>query len=325
MSAPFSWPRALAGELLGTYLLVLFGTGSVAAAVLTNAQMGLWQVAVVWGFGVTLAIYTSAALSGAHLNPAVSLAFALWRRHDFPVIRFVPYIVAQLVGAMLASATVAWLFWPFLMRFEVAKGLIRGAPGSELSAMIFGEYFPNPALFGTGEAARALVSPWDAACVEGFGTAVLVLVIFALTDPCNRAAPAANLRPFFIGFTVAVLISLFAPITQAGWNPARDFGPRLVAYGLGWGTIAIPGPVAGFWAYIVGPLVGGALGGLAWQLIGGRGGPVARLTAEAVSSDGTQARPASASRSPMAEPSPTRGVPHGGAGEPQTAADPENC
>jgi glycerol uptake facilitator protein len=80
MSAPFSWPQALAGELLGTYLLVLFGTGSVAAAVLTNAQMGLWQVAVVWGFGVTLAIYAAAALSGAHLNPAVSLAFALWRR-----------------------------------------------------------------------------------------------------------------------------------------------------------------------------------------------------------------------------------------------------
>jgi glycerol uptake facilitator protein len=302
MSAPFSWPRALAGELLGTYLLVLFGTGSVAAAVLTNAQMGLWQVAVVWGFGVTLAIYASAALSGAHLNPAVSLAFALCRRHDFPVARLLPYLVAQLVGAILASATVAWLFWPFLVHFEAVKGLIRGAPGSELSAMIFGEYFPNPALFGTGEAARVLVSPWHAACVEGFGTAVLVLVIFALTSPRNRAAPTANLGPFFIGFTVAVLISLFAPITQAGWNPARDFGPRLVAYGLGWGAIAIPGPAGGFWAYIVGPLVGGPLGGLAWQLIGGEGGLTTRIAAEAVSSDGTQTRPAPASRSPMAEP-----------------------
>ena len=223
MSAPFSWPRALAGELLGTYLLVLFGTGSVAAAVLTSAHMGLWQVAVVWGFGVTLAIYATATLSGAHLNPAVSLAFTLWRRHDFPVARLIPYIIAQLAGAILASATVAWLFWPFLLRFEATKGLIRGTPGSELSAMIFGEYFPNPAMFGTGEAASALVSPWHAACVEGFGTAVLVLVIFALTDPRNRAAPAANLGPFFIGFTVAVLISLFAPITQAGWNPARRF------------------------------------------------------------------------------------------------------
>jgi hypothetical protein len=144
MSAPFSSPQALAGELLGTYLLVLFGTGSVAAAVLTNAQMGLWQVAVAWGFGVTLAIYASAALSGAHLNLAISLAFALWRRHDFPVARLLPYLVAQLVGAIRASATVAWLFWPFLVRFEATKGLIRGAPGSELSAMILGEYFPNP-------------------------------------------------------------------------------------------------------------------------------------------------------------------------------------
>jgi glycerol uptake facilitator protein len=105
---------------------------------------------------------------------------------------------------------------------------------------------------------------------------VLVLVIFALTAPKNRDAPSANLVPFFIGFTVAVLISLFAPITQAGWNPARDLGPRIVAYLLGWGAIAIPGPAGGFWAYIVGPLIGGPLGGLAWQALAGDGGPAAR-------------------------------------------------
>jgi glycerol uptake facilitator-like aquaporin len=183
MSVHRALPQALVGEILGTYLLVLFGTGSVAAAVLTGAQVGLWQVAVVWGFGVTIAIYASATLSGAHLNPAVSLAFALLRRHDFPLTRLLPYIGAQLLGAVLASATVAALFWPFLLRFEAAKGLVRGAPGSELSAMVFGEYFPNPAMFGTDAAARALVAPWQAACVEGFGTAVLVLVIFALNHP----------------------------------------------------------------------------------------------------------------------------------------------
>src|SRR5919109_2520823 len=198
-------PRALAGELLGTYLLVLFGTGAVAAAVLTSAQVGLWQVAVVWGFGVTIAIYASATLSGAHLNPAVSLAFALLRRQDFPLTRLVPYVGAQLLGAMLASATVAATFWPFLVRFEAAKGIARGAPGSELSGMVFGEYFPNPAMFGTDEAARALVAPWQAACVEGFGTAVLVLVIFALTTPKNRDAPSANLVPFFSGMPRAIL------------------------------------------------------------------------------------------------------------------------
>lgn len=262
--------QALVGEGLGTYLIVLFGTGSVAAAVLTGAQQGLWQVAVVWGFGVTLAIYASAALSGAHLNPAVSLAFALLRGRDFPVQRLVPYIAAQLVGAILASVTVALLFYRFIERFERAKDLVRGMPGSELSAMIFGEYFPNPAMFGTDAAAHALVSPWQCALVEGFGTAILVLVIFALTSPSNAIAPKANLVPFFIGFTVAVLISLFAPLTQAGWNPARDFGPRLVAYALGWGEIAIPGPRGGFWAYIVGPMIGGPIGGLVWQLAGQR-------------------------------------------------------
>lgn len=272
--------RALAGELLGTYLLVLFGTGSVASAVLTGAQVGLWQVAVVWGFGVTLAIYASAALSGAHLNPAVSLSFALLRRHDFPMTRLLPYIGAQLVGAVLAGATVAALFWPFLLRFEAVKGLVRGEPGSELSAMVFGEYFPNPAMFGTDVAAHSLVSPTQAVLLEGFGTAILVFVIFALTDKENASAPPARLVPFFIGFTVAVLISLFAPITQAGWNPARDFGPRIVAFFLGWGTIAIPGPEGGFWVYIVGPLVGGPLGGLAWQLVGPGGGPASRIPNE---------------------------------------------
>ena len=262
--------RALAGEMLGTYLLVLFGTGSVASAVLSGAQVGLWQVAAVWGFGVALAIYVSAGMSGAHLNPAVSLSMALLRPADFPAARLLPYVASQLAGAVLAGGTVAALFGPLLRRFEAAREIVRGTPGSELSAMVFGEYFPNPAMFGTDAAARALVSPWQAALVEGFGTAVLVLVIFALTSPRNGDRPGRGITPFFIGFTVAVLISLFAPLTQAGWNPARDFGPRLVAFALGWGAVAIPGPDGGFWAYIVGPLVGGPLGGLAWRLTEGR-------------------------------------------------------
>src|SRR5215213_11291151 len=163
MTAPRS---ALVGEVLGTFLLVLFGTGSVACAVLTGALQGLWQVAVVWGFGVTIAIYCSAALSGAHLNPAVSLAFALLRPRGFPFERLLPYILAQLAGAVLAGLVVWAAFAPFLARFEAREGLVRGAAGSERAAMIFGEYFPNPAQFGSGPAAEALVSPWLALAVE---------------------------------------------------------------------------------------------------------------------------------------------------------------
>jgi glycerol uptake facilitator protein len=142
-------------------------------------------------------------------------------------------MAAQLAGAILAGGTVAWLFRPFLLWFEAAQGIVRGMPGSEFSAMIFGEHSPNPAMFGTDAMAHALVTPWHALCVEGFGTAVLGFVIFALTAPRNAMASAANLVPFFIGFTVAVFISLFAPMTQAGWNPARDLGPRLAALILG--------------------------------------------------------------------------------------------
>jgi glycerol uptake facilitator-like aquaporin len=137
-----------------------------------------------------------------------------------------------------------------------------------------------PAVFGADAAARALVSPLHAAAVEAFGTAVLALIVFAVTARRNSAAPAAHMAPFFIGFTVAVLISLFAPITQAGWNPARDLGPRLVALALGWGSVALPGPGGGFWVYIVGPLVGAPLGGLVWRVLGLEG------EAELASEDG---------------------------------------
>ncbi|MEX2446178.1 MAG: MIP/aquaporin family protein [Dehalococcoidia bacterium] len=258
--------RMYLAEVVGTFLLVLFGTGSVAAAVLTDAQTGLWQVAVVWGFGVTLAIYATAAVSGAHLNPAVTLAMAIFRGDEFPRRRILPYWVAQVTGAAIAGLVVLLAFGPFIDRLNAEHGLERGDPGSEISAMVFGEYFPNPALFGTDAAAHSLVSPLAAAGVEALGTAVLVFMIFALVDRRNEARPAW-LVPFFIGFTVAVLISLFAPITQAGWNPARDFGPRLVAFAAGWGEVAIPGPRAGFWVYIVGPLVGGPLGAAVYDYV----------------------------------------------------------
>jgi glycerol uptake facilitator protein len=171
-------------------------------------------------------------------------------------------------------------FRTFLTHFETERGIVRGEPGSEASAMVFGEYFPNPAIFGTGPDAHALISPLTAVGIEAFGTAVLVFMIFALTDPRNGARPAW-LAPFFIGFTVAALISLFAPATQAGWNPARDFGPRIVAFFAGGDEVAIPGPRAGFWVYIVGPLLGGPLGGLIYDRIVRPGLP-AEVPAEAV-------------------------------------------
>ena len=264
------WPdllRRCVAEVIGTWLMVFAGTAVVAAAVLAGAQVGLWQVAVGWALGVSLAIYLTAAASGAHLNPAVSLAFAIFRPQDFPRRLLLPYWISQLLGAVLAGISVLTLYGSFIRRFEEQHGVTRGEPGSQLSAMMFGEYFPNPDVAGTGEAASALVSPLGAMAVEGIGTGILVLVIFALVDRRNSALPVKYLAPVFIGLTVALMISMLAPLTQGGWNPARDFGPRLVSFFAGWGEMAIPGPSGGFWAYIAGPLIGGPLGAAVYEFL----------------------------------------------------------
>ena len=254
-------------ELIGTWLMVFVGTSVVAAAVLTGAQAGLWQVAVVWALGVSMAIYLTGAVSGAHLNPAVSLAFAIFRRRDFPVRLLLPYWVSQMLGAILAGLSVFLVYRSFISHFEAQHGIERGDPGSQLSTMMFGEYFPNPGMVGVDEGARALVTPLGAAAVEALGTGILVLMIFALVDRRNTSLPVKYLAPVFIGLTVAMIISMLAPLTMGGWNPARDFGPRLVAFFAGWGEVAIPGPSGGFWAYIVGPLVGGPVGAAVYEFL----------------------------------------------------------
>jgi len=142
-------------------------------------------------------------------------------------------------------------------------GLDRGSDGSIKTAMAFGEYFPDPRSgIGSGD-----IGPAGAFGIEAMGTAILMFMILALTDDRNPARPPAGLAPFFIGFTVASLISVFAPLTQAGWNPARDFGPRIVAVLAGWGSAAIPGPNGGFWVYIVGPIVGAPIGALVYDFL----------------------------------------------------------
>jgi glycerol uptake facilitator protein len=264
--------RCLA-EALGTYLLVFFGCGAVHAAVLVGAHSGLWQVAVVWGVAVTVAIYVVGAVSGAHINPAITTALAAWGR--FPVREVLPYAAAQLVGAALAGATLYGLYSPQLKAREQARGVKRGEPGSEITAMCLCEYFPNPGEVSTDKTltnARAVrdrleelnktVSLTAAFLAEVLGTLILGLVVFALTDERNTAAPAARLAPVFIGLTVAILISVIAPLTQACLNPARDFGPRLVAWQGGWDGIALPGPRPGvFLVYLLGPVLGAVLGG----------------------------------------------------------------
>ena len=286
-TAPCLAARCLA-EVIGTFVLIFFGCGVVHAAVLTDAQSGLWQVAVVWGFAVTAAILVVGGISGAHLNPAITVALAAWGR--FPWRDAGPYIASQLVGAMLAATVLNVIYSEQLRDRERALGIVRGEPGSEMTAMCYGEFYPNPGriarpwkklrdswnsdpqddsvspqvqrtiLQRLADEERAKVSEGTAFFAEFVGTMILALVVFSVTDPRNSAGV---LTPVIIGLTVAMLISVIDPLTQACFNPARDFGPRLVTYFAGWGEAALPGPNGrGFFTvYILSPVLGAVAGG----------------------------------------------------------------
>lgn len=251
---------ACIAEAVGTFFLVFFGIGSVFVAVLTGALQGLFQVAIVWGIVIALGIHATSLISGAHFNPAVTLACWAWRA--FPRNRIIPYLLAQFLGAFVAAAVLYGLFHGILTGYELDNNIVRGAAGSQKTAMFFGEYFPHPYQVGVDQTAFAKVGLGTAMLAEGLGTAILVFFIFALTDPRNANRPSGTFFALFIGLTVTILICIIAPLTQAGFNPARDFGPRVFAWLAGWGEIAIPGPRKGFFTvYILAPMLGGLAGG----------------------------------------------------------------
>ncbi len=238
------------GEFIGTFFLVLFGCGSVAVSVCFDEYHGIFQVGIVWGIGLTLAIYATRNFCNAHFNPAVTLSMAVCGRlswKDVPT-----YIISQFCGAFCGGLTVYGLFHENIAMVEAASGIVRGSADSIRTAKMFGEYY-----------SFAGISMHQAFLAEAIGTFILVFVIFALTESANIGRPDNNITPLFVGFTVTTCLVLIAPLTQAGLNPARDFAPRLVALMFGWKSAAFPDACGGaFWVYILAPIVGAILAGL---------------------------------------------------------------
>ena len=257
-------PKWAIGEFFGTFLLVFFGCGSVCAAVTTGAEVGVFHIAIVWGIGIATAIYLTGSLSSAHLNPAVTIASGAYS--SFPSRLVLPYVAVQLLGAFAAAAVIYGLFAGSIRAYETKNGIVRGAPGSEATAMVFGDYFPNPGGKPLTPAARETVTAPAAFAAEAIGTAILVLVIFCVTDERNNNRPQI-LTAATIGLTVTILISLLGPLTMSGLNPARDLAPRLFSAIAGWR--GVPFTTNGFgWltVYIAAPIVGGLLGGGIYRL-----------------------------------------------------------
>lgn len=253
--------NALVAEFLGTMILIVLGDGVVGSAVLLD-KGGNWIVITTgWALAVTIAVYVSGKVSGGHINPAVTLALAV--RRDFPWNRVGPYWAAQVAGAFVGAIIVYVDYAEAFREFERVQGITRGAMlGGDLAgpaAGAAGVFATYPAF---GKLGLNLFS-------EFLGTLLLMVGVFALTDPRNQS-PGSNLTPLLLGFVVWSVGLSLGGLTGYAINPARDFGPRLASALVGWGPAVFQSHGGYFWVPIVAPLAGGAAGGFLYDFAIGR-------------------------------------------------------
>jgi glycerol uptake facilitator protein len=233
----------LIAEFLGTFVLILFGTGVVAMVVLFPSRNpgetihgGFTNITLGWGLGVTMGIYIAGKISGAHLNPAVTLSLAVFR--GFSWRKVVPYSVAQTAGAFAAAALVFWNYHPAFLQVD---------PNLESTAGVFTTF---PAFPGV---------PHAGFLDQFIGTGLLLLLIFAIVDERNTP-PGANLAPLLIGLVVVAIGISFGGMHGYAINPARDFGPRMFAVLAGFRNNGITDGTRVWWIPVVAPLLGGLAG-----------------------------------------------------------------
>ena len=245
--------RELFAEFLGTFVLIAFGAGVVAQVLLSNEKNGTYiSINLAWGMAVTMGIYVAGGVTGAHLNPAVTVALAA--RRGFPWSKVVPYSLAQTFGAFIASLVV---FVTYREAFDAFDGGTRQIFGEKGTAGIFATY-PQSFLSSSGGLVDQIV-----------GTALLMLVILAIGDNRNLA-PTGNLAPVLVGMLVTVIGMSFGFNAGYAINPARDLGPRLFTAVAGWGPDVFKAGNYWFWVPIIGPIVGGVLGAYAYDLLIGK-------------------------------------------------------
>jgi len=235
--------RECIAEVIGTGIFMFIGTGCVAALVTAGAQFGQWEISIIWGLGVAIAIYAVGGVSGAHINPAVTLALASFMGFEWRKVPF--YILAQFIGAALGAGLTYFLYGPVIFDWEAAHHVVRGTAESLQTAGIFTTF------------ANADVSYWHAMLVEMVITAVLMYSILALSDDKNGGSKGV-LGGLLIGLVVAAIGASFGPLTGFAMNPARDLAPRLLIDVLGWGDVVMTGGRDMFYAWV--PIVGSILG-----------------------------------------------------------------
>ena len=237
-------------EFLGTCILILFGCGVVAMVVLfqtPNTEIvkgGYTNVVLGWGFAVMLGIYVAGGVSGAHLNPAVTLAMAITKRLQW--VQVIPYCLSQLAGAFLGSIIVFIVYYYKWIEFD---------PLLENTAGVFAT-FPAVNNFTSGMIDQII------------GTCLLVFLILAITDPNSPNNPT-HLAPVIIAFLIMAIGISFGGMHGYAINPARDFPPRLFTMLAGFKNTGFE-DIKIWTVPIIGPLIGGSLGAVLYDVTIGK-------------------------------------------------------
>ena len=240
--------REAAAEFLGTAVLIAFGIGVVAQTVLSASANGSYLgINLGWGLAVVFGVLVAGGVSGAHLNPAVTVALAVHR--GFAWRKVAPYVVAQVAGAFAGAALV---YFTYREAFTAFDGGLRTVLGDRGTGGIFATY-PQPFLSIAGGLVDQIV-----------GTALLILGVFAIVDQKNVDVPGW-LRPALVGALVVAIGVAFGFNAGYAINPARDFGPRLFTAVAGWGGDVFAARGGWWWVPVAGPLVGGVLGGAVYD------------------------------------------------------------
>ena len=235
----------LSAEFAGTAILILFGCG-VVASVVAAGRGDVDSISWAWGLGVVLGIYTAGRITGAHLNPAVTIALATFR--GFAWSKVGPYALAQLAGAFVAALIVRFTYGDFISAFD-----------PDLGKKSMGIFFTSPGVDVNGSPVGLTTAFAD----QVVGTAILVFLVFALTTAVNNP-PLANLTPWFVGMVVVGIGMAWGANAGYAINPARDLGPRLAAWVSGYGNTVWESASSGslyFWVPLVAPVIGALIGG----------------------------------------------------------------
>ncbi|XP_042564983.1 aquaporin-10a [Clupea harengus] len=235
--------RQCMGELLGTFVLLLFGCAAAAQVKTSRETKGQFLSAnMAFSVGVMAAMYICKGVSGAHLNPAVSLSFCVLGQMSWK--KLVPYSLSQLLGAYLASGLVFCVYYDAIMEFS---GGVLTVTGPNETASIFATY---PSEY---------VSLTSSFLDQVIGTAVLIVCSLALGDRRNSAAPT-ELEPLMVGLVIWVIGLSMGSNCGYPLNPARDLGPRVFTYLAGWGSEVFSAGNGWFWVPLVAPFVGALVG-----------------------------------------------------------------